>query len=331
MVVATSIMEEGKSKKSKKEELQAIQADVASFAASLGLASSAGVGFDDTDFHKKGSIAGKQKKGEEKEQVKSQKKSSGGSSNWDDKGGKRGAGKKGGEGLNRVGKDLRNGADVAEGNAAPDGGAKGSRKRPFHSEQKVESIGKKERKDLSVLDGQDDGDGGGGEDTSQKTKKKKKKVGRDDGSNQSNIEDVKEGVVPARSVKNLLLLQSGSVWYEAAETAAANLSSRFAKVSDGKDAAEILKDRPNIGSYEWEETVSKKKKEAEELMEKAVTEYERSRSKNSETRWLMTARRSGTLADKVAAMTVMLQDNPVLNLRTLDALLGTTICQAICC
>jgi ribosome biogenesis protein MAK21 len=327
MVVATSIMEEGKSKKNKVEELQAIQADVASFAASLGLASSAGVGFDDTDFHKKGSIAGKQK---EEEQGKSQKKSSGGSSNWDDKGGKRGAGKKGGEGLKRVLKVLRNGADVAEGIAASDGGAKGSRKRPFHSEQKVESIGKKERKDLSVLDGQDDGDGGGGEDSSQKTKKKKK-MGRDDGRNQSNIEDVKEGVVPARSEKNKLLLQSGSVWYEAAETAAANLSSRLANVSDGKDAAEILKDRSNIGSHEWEETVTKKKKEAEELMEKAVTEYERSRSKNSETRWLMTARRSGTLADKVAAMTVMLQDNPVLNLRTLDALLGTTICQAIYC
>ncbi|KAH9540177.1 hypothetical protein CY35_15G097300 [Sphagnum magellanicum] len=321
MVVATSIMEEGKSKKRKGEELQAIQADVASFAASLGLGSSAGVGFDDTDFHKKGSIAGKQKKGEEEEQGKSQKKSSGGSSNWDDKGSKRRAGKKGGGGLNRVVKDLRNGADVAQGIAASDGGAKGSRKRPFHSEQKVESIGKKERKDLSVLDAQDDGDGGGGEDSSQKTKKKKK-MGRDDGRNQSNIEDVKEGVVPARSEKNKLLLQSGSVWYQAAETAAANLSSRLAKVSDGKDAAEILKDRSNIGSHEWEETVTKKKKEAEELMEKAVTEYERSRSKNSETRWLMTARRSGTLADKVAAMTVMLQDNPVLNLRTLDALLG---------
>ncbi|CAM6039763.1 unnamed protein product [Sphagnum compactum] len=235
-------MEEGKSKKRKEEELQAIQADVASFAASLGLASSAGVGFDDTDFRKKGSIAGKQKKGEEEEQGKSQKKN--------------------------------------------------------------------------------DGNGGGGEDSSQKTKKKKKKMGRDDGRNQSNIEDVKEGVVPARSVKNKLLLQSGSVWYKAAETAAANLSSTLAKVSDGKDAAEILKDRSNIGSHEWEETVTKKKKEAEELMEKAVTEYERSRSKNSETRWLMTARRSGTLADKVAAMTVMLQDNPVLNLRTLDALLG---------
>jgi len=330
MVVATSIMEEGKSKKRKGEELQAIQADVASFAASLGLGSSAGVGFDDTDFHKKGSIAGKQKKGEEEEQGKSQKKSSGGSSNWDDKGSKRRAGKKGGGGLNRVVKDLRNGADVAQGIAASDGGAKGSRKRPFHSEQKVESIGKKERKDLSVLDAQDDGDGGGGEDSSQKTKKKKK-MGRDDGRNQSNIEDVKEGVVPARSEKNKLLLQSGSVWYQAAETAAANLSSRLAKVSDGKDAAEILKDRSNIGSHEWEETVTKKKKEAEELMEKAVTEYERSRSKNSETRWLMTARRSGTLADKVAAMTVMLQDNPVLNLRTLDALLGTTICQAIYC
>jgi ribosome biogenesis protein MAK21 len=175
---------------------------------------------------------------------------------------------------------------------------------------------------LSFLDGQDDGDGGGNEDSSQKTKKKKKKMGRDDGRNQSNIEDVKEGVVPARSEKKKLLLQSGSVWYEAAETAAANLSSRLAKVSDGKDAAEILKDRSNIGSHEWEEAVTKKKKEAEELMEKAVTEYERSRSKNSETRWLMTARRSGTLADKVAAMTVMLQDNPVLNLRTLDALLG---------
>lgn len=57
-------------------------------------------------------------------------------------------------------------------------------------------------------------------------------------------------------------------------------------------------------------------------MEKAVADYEKSRSKDSDTRWLMTARRSGTSSDKVAAMTVMLQDNPMLNLRTLDALIG---------
>lgn len=105
------------------------------------------------------------------------------------------------------------------------------------------------------------------------------------------------------------LLQASTLWYEAA---AANLK--------GKDSQEPVTTGTKF--LEGDEVLASKRKEAEQLLEKAVADYEKSRSKNSDTRWLMTARRSGTSADKVAAMTVMLQDNPMLNLRTLDALIG---------
>lgn len=68
--------------------------------------------------------------------------------------------------------------------------------------------------------------------------------------------------------------------------------------------------------------VTELRKKGEDLMEKAAADYEKHRGKDSDMRWLMIARRTGTTADRVAAFTVLIQDNPVANLKALDALLG---------
>ena len=62
--------------------------------------------------------------------------------------------------------------------------------------------------------------------------------------------------------------------------------------------------------------------QGEKLLSLAALTFERERSKDSDARWLDTARKSGTTSDKIAAMTVVLQEDPVANLRSLDALLG---------
>ncbi|KAG9457617.1 hypothetical protein H6P81_002125 [Aristolochia fimbriata] len=68
--------------------------------------------------------------------------------------------------------------------------------------------------------------------------------------------------------------------------------------------------------------VSKKKELAERLMEQYSRDYEVSRGKSGEMRMLETAQRSGTATDKVAALTCMVEDNPIANLKSLDALVA---------
>ncbi|KAG0631987.1 hypothetical protein M758_1G296500 [Ceratodon purpureus] len=252
-------------------DLEGIQADVASFAAQLGLASGGGfgAGFDDSDFRKTGKL------GEKK--------------------GKKG---KGGEKL--------------------DGSVKKAEKSP----KKVEKSSKK-GVNLEVK-GKGKGNAGG-EDVGLSfgdSKKGKKRSLQSDGGNERSAKKEritgKEGEsgndVPVVSKKIVALdrslaksFQSAALWYEGVAAAAANPKAKAEK---------------GVATGVGEEFLAGKRKEAEQLMEKAVADYEKSRSKDSDTRWLMTARRSGTSSDKVAAMTVMLQDNPMLNLRTLDALIG---------
>ena len=78
----------------------------------------------------------------------------------------------------------------------------------------------------------------------------------------------------------------------------------------------------SVGGEEWNELVNKAQRKGEEFMEKAAIEYEKLRGKDSDMRWLMIARKTGTTADKVAALTVLLQDDPIANLKSLDSLLG---------
>ncbi|XP_068659944.1 protein SLOW WALKER 2 [Aristolochia californica] len=68
--------------------------------------------------------------------------------------------------------------------------------------------------------------------------------------------------------------------------------------------------------------VSEKKKLAEKLMEQYSRDYEVSRGKSGDMRMLATAQRSGTAADKVAAFACTVEDNPIANLKSLDALLA---------
>ena len=57
-------------------------------------------------------------------------------------------------------------------------------------------------------------------------------------------------------------------------------------------------------------------------MDQYVLEYEISRGKSADMRMVSMAQKSGTTADKVAAITVLVQDNPVANLKALDTILG---------
>lgn len=73
---------------------------------------------------------------------------------------------------------------------------------------------------------------------------------------------------------------------------------------------------------EWKKLVQKKRELGERLMAQYAQDYEASRGKSGDIRMLVTTQRSGTAADKVSAFSVMVGDNPVANLRSLDALLG---------
>lgn len=73
---------------------------------------------------------------------------------------------------------------------------------------------------------------------------------------------------------------------------------------------------------EWKGFVEKKKEMGERLMAQFAMDYESSRGRSSDIKMLISTQRSGTAADKVSAFSVLIGDNPVANLRSLDALLG---------
>ncbi|KAL2555049.1 CCAAT-binding factor [Forsythia ovata] len=73
---------------------------------------------------------------------------------------------------------------------------------------------------------------------------------------------------------------------------------------------------------EWKGLVEKKKELGERLMAQYVQEYESSRGQSGDIKMLMATQRSGTAADKVSAFSVLVGDNPVANLRSVDMLLG---------
>ncbi|XP_038681839.1 CCAAT/enhancer-binding protein zeta [Tripterygium wilfordii] len=72
----------------------------------------------------------------------------------------------------------------------------------------------------------------------------------------------------------------------------------------------------------WQGMVEKKREVAERLMAQYVLDYEMGRGKSGDVKMLIATQRSGTAADKVSAFSVLVGDNPVANLRSLDALLG---------
>ncbi|KAL8138359.1 hypothetical protein V2J09_004360, partial [Rumex salicifolius] len=73
---------------------------------------------------------------------------------------------------------------------------------------------------------------------------------------------------------------------------------------------------------EWKTFVEKKKEMGERLLVQYTMDYDTSRGQSGDIKMLLTTQRSGTAADKVSAYSVLIGDNPLANLRALDALLA---------
>ncbi|CAK9144659.1 unnamed protein product [Ilex paraguariensis] len=73
---------------------------------------------------------------------------------------------------------------------------------------------------------------------------------------------------------------------------------------------------------EWKKLVEKKKELAERLLALYAQDYESSRGQSGDIKMLTATQRSGTAADKVSAFSVMVGENPIANMRSLDALIG---------
>ncbi|XP_073272083.1 protein SLOW WALKER 2 [Primulina huaijiensis] len=73
---------------------------------------------------------------------------------------------------------------------------------------------------------------------------------------------------------------------------------------------------------EWNTLVEKKKELGERLLVQYTRDYDSSRGKSGDIKMLVATQRSGTAADKVSALSVMVGDNPVANLRSIDMILG---------
>ncbi|KAL9157163.1 hypothetical protein ABFS82_09G127300 [Erythranthe guttata] len=73
---------------------------------------------------------------------------------------------------------------------------------------------------------------------------------------------------------------------------------------------------------EWKGLVKTKKELGERLLAQYAQEYLSSRGQHGDIKMLIATQRSGTAADKVSALSVMIGDNAVANLRSVDLLLG---------
>ncbi|KAF7843646.1 CCAAT/enhancer-binding protein zeta [Senna tora] len=107
----------------------------------------------------------------------------------------------------------------------------------------------------------------------------------------------------------LMKANASGVWY----VDAAELEAKV--IGEGK-RAEIK----NV--EEWKGLAEKRREMGERLMAQYVHDYESSRGQSGDIKMLISTQRSGTAVDKVSAFAVMVGDNPMANLRSLDALLG---------
>ncbi|KAL6137378.1 hypothetical protein ACLB2K_062670 [Fragaria x ananassa] len=99
------------------------------------------------------------------------------------------------------------------------------------------------------------------------------------------------------------------VWYEEAEELEGKVAVKMKRV-------EARNER------EWSVEVGKKRKLAERLMAQYTVDYEASKGKSGDIKLLLTTQRSGTASDKISAFSVLVGDDPIANLRSLDALSG---------
>lgn len=139
-----------------------------------------------------------------------------------------------------------------------------------------------------------------------------------------NAETIRPGVssIPAshpseehhrfKNLPKLPLMKASSfgVWYVDAEELEAKVVGRERKRVEFKSAEE------------WKALVSKKMELAERLLVQYIRDYESSMGRNGDIKMLLATQKSGTAADKVSAFSVLLGENPIANMRSLDALLA---------
>ncbi|XP_042482910.1 CCAAT/enhancer-binding protein zeta isoform X2 [Macadamia integrifolia] len=108
----------------------------------------------------------------------------------------------------------------------------------------------------------------------------------------------------------LVKASSLGIWYADAAEYEAKIIGSEAKKTEAKSADEV------------KNLVAKKKELAERLLSQYTHDFELSRGKSGDIKMLMTTQRSGTAADKVSAFSLLVGENPIANMRSLDALLA---------
>ncbi|XP_076913735.1 protein SLOW WALKER 2-like [Bidens hawaiensis] len=73
---------------------------------------------------------------------------------------------------------------------------------------------------------------------------------------------------------------------------------------------------------EWERLVASKKELGERLLAQYANDYEQSRGQSGDIKMVLATMRSGTVTDKVSAHSVLVGDNPIANVKSIDSLLG---------
>ncbi|KAI3838081.1 hypothetical protein MKW98_009032 [Papaver atlanticum] len=257
----------GKKKVKETEDIEAIKSDVASFASSLGLASSGiatnpSSGFDDSDFRKTGTIKNPQNPdNKKKKKIQNPK-----SSNEETKKPQKENFEKGKKQLNP--------------------------KKGFNEENKKSQNGKFEKKKYE--------------------------------NNNKNDRMVKEKVTPVsidnskphnnkwKNLPKLPCIRATAlrVWYEDAAEMEAKVIGNEAKKIEVKN------------DVEWKNLVAKKREVGERLMAQFTEDFETSKGNSGDIKMLLATQRSGTAVDKVSAFSVLVGENPIANIRSLDALLA---------
>lgn len=115
-----------------------------------------------------------------------------------------------------------------------------------------------------------------------------------------------------KNLPKLPLVKSSAlgVWYADQEELEAKVVGKEKKKVEARDL------------NEWKSFVEKKRELGERLMAQYAKDYESSRGQSGDIKMLYATQRSGTVTDKVSAFSVLVGDNPIANLRSLDALLG---------
>ncbi|XP_071716920.1 protein SLOW WALKER 2 [Rutidosis leptorrhynchoides] len=117
-----------------------------------------------------------------------------------------------------------------------------------------------------------------------------------------------------KNLPKLPLMKANSlgVWYSDAE----ELESKLIGTGSNRKKVEFK----NV--EEWKELVDKKKEVAERLLAQYVHDYEQSRGHSGDIKMVLATQRSGTVTDKVSAFSVLVGDNPIANIKSVDALIG---------